>query len=243
MHLSTRGDGKRGTDLARLRAMVGQTDPRTAMDDRLPLTAPMERLLGRRLRRGAVIAIEGDAARYSLAMVLLAGVSRAGGWCAVVGAPDFGCAAAEGYGVQLEALGLVPHPGTAWPTVVSALSAGMAAVLVRPPEPVSGQLARRLVAKARQSGCAVFTMGPAWEGSDVRLSVVGREWRGLGQGTGRLRRRRVTVVASHRPHLRLDVWMPGDQGGVQTMSAAPEQATARRQDTGPVRRQGQARAV
>lgn len=211
-------------DLAQLREMVGQADSRTAVGDRLPLIAPMERLLGQKLRRGAVIAIEGEAARYSLAMVLLAGISRAGGWCGVVGAPDFGYAAAEGYGVQLDALGLVPHPGPEWPAVVSALSAGMAAVLVRPPERVSGQLARRLIAKARQAGCVVLTMGSAWEGSDVRLSVVRREWIGLGQGTGRIRRCRVTVVASHRPHVRLDMWMPADDGTAQVVQAASELA-------------------
>lgn len=202
-------------DLARLRALVGQTDPETAVDDRLPLVAPMERLLGHKLRRGAVVAIEGESARYSLAMVLLAGVSRSGGWCAVVGAPEFGCAAAQGYGVRAELLGLVPHPGPAWPEVVSALSGGMAAMLVRPPERVSGSLARRLIAKARRAGCAVLTLGAAWEGADVRLSVVRREWSGLGDGTGRLRRCRVTVTAAHRPHVRLDLWMPAEDGQVE----------------------------
>jgi hypothetical protein len=202
-------------DLARLRAILRDTDPAEAVGNALPLFPPMEKLLGRRLKRGAVVAIEGEAARHSLAMVLLAGISGAGGWCAVVGVPSFGYVAAAGYGVRMETLGLVPQPGAAWAEVVSALTTGVDAVLVHPPEQVSGQLARRLIAKARRSGCTVLTLGSIWAGSDVRISVVSREWQGLGQGTGRLRRCRVTVVASHRPQVRLEMWLPADDGRLQ----------------------------
>jgi hypothetical protein len=222
-------------DLARLRALLRDTDPAAVVGDRLPLLPPMEKLLGGRLKRGAVVAIEGEAARYSLAMVLLAGVSGAGGWCAVVGVPSFGYVAAAGYGVRLETLGLVPQPGNAWAEVVSALAPGVDALLVHPPEQVSGQLARRLIAKARRSGCTVLTLGSTWAGSDVRVSVASREWQGLGQGTGRLRRCRVTVVASHRPRARLEMWLPADDGhlglagtlaGVPSLSASGPRARA-----------------
>lgn len=199
-------------DLARLRTILGDTDLSVAVDDRMPLLAPVQRLVGRGLRRGALVAIDGESARYSLAMVLLAGVSGAGGWCAVVGVPGFGCVAARGHGVRMETLGLVPEPGPVWTEVVSALTPGMDALLVHPPERVSGQVARRLAAKARHSGCTMVTLGPVWEGSDVRVSAVRREWQGLGLGDGRLRRCRVTVSASHRPGVRLDLWLPADDG-------------------------------
>ncbi|MBO4207917.1 hypothetical protein [Micromonospora echinofusca] len=206
-------------DLARLRALLGDTDPRESVGDQLPMIPPIRRLLGSRVRRGALVAIEGEAARYSLSMVLLAGVSSAGGWCAVVGVPAFGCVAAAAYGVRPETLGLVPQPGAAWTDVLSALTTGMDAVLVHRPEAVPGGLARQLTAKARRSGCTVLTLGPAWEGSDLRISVVRRQWYGLAQGGGRLRRCRVTVVASHRPRVRVDLWLPAEDGGVR--EAAP----------------------
>lgn len=202
-------------DLARLRTLLGDTDPRQTVDGQFPMLAPLRKLLGTRIRRGAVVAIEGTAAQHSLSMVLLAGVSAAGGWCAVVGVPAFGHAAAASYGVRLDTLGLVPRPGPAWSEVVSALATGMDAVLVHQPGRVSGQLARQLAARARRSGCTVLTLGPAWEGSDVRVSVVRRRWYGLGSGTGRLRRCRVTLAASHRPQVRLDLWLPAEDGRVR----------------------------
>lgn len=209
-------------DLARLRAIVAETDPQRVAD-RVPLVAPMEKLLGRGLKRGSVVAIEGETARSSLAMVLLAGVSAAGGWCGVVGVPSFGCLAAKGFGVRLEALALVPRPGEAWAEVVSTFVAGMDAVLVSSPERVPGRLARRLAAKARQSRCTVLTMGPVWEGSDVRVSAIRQEWFGLGRGSGRLESCRVTAVASNRPRTKIDLWLPARDGsaGVAEAAAAP----------------------
>lgn len=204
-------------DVARLRAVLRDTDPRRAVDDRLPLLAPMQPLLRGRLRRGAVVAIEGEFGRSSLAMMMLAGVSAAGGWCGVVGVPAFGGLAAQDLGIRLEALALVPQPGAAWAEVVGALVTGMDAVLVDPSMQVSGGLARRLAAKARQHRCTLFTLGPAWEGSDVRVSVRRQEWFGLGQGRGRLRSRRLTVVASHRPHAELVLWLPAEDGRVRAV--------------------------
>ena len=183
----------------------------------MPLLPPLEKLFGWGLKRGSVVAVDGESARYSLAAALLAGVSGAGGWCAVVGVPSFGCLAAAELGVRLETLALVPNPGDAWAEVVSALLPGMDAVLVHSPARVPGRLARRLAAKARQSRCTVLTLGPAWEGSDLRVSAVRQEWSGLGQGSGRLRNCRVTVVASNRPRAELDLWLPAADGGIRTV--------------------------
>jgi hypothetical protein len=218
------------TDLGRLRAIVRDTDPRISVQDRMPLLEPLQPLLGG-LRRGAVVAVDGDAGRTSLAMALLAGVSMAGGWCGVVGMPSWGCLAAAGYGVRLDRLALVPEPGAAWAEVVAALAGGMDAVLVRPPAPVPGRLARRLAAKARQSRCTLLTLGRVWEGCDTRVSARGMEgvgsgaWEGLGAGRGRLRGRRVTVVASTRPGAELHLWLPGEDGGLHDAGAVGAGAT------------------
>jgi hypothetical protein len=201
-------------DLARLRAIVHDTDPRETVGDRLPLLPAMQRLC-RTVRRGSVVTIEGEAARSSLAMVLLAGVSAAGGWCGVVGVPTFGALAAYELGIRMDTLALVPHPGPAWADVVAALITGTDAVLVAPPERVPAGLARRLAARARQHRCTVLTLGTVWEGSDLRLSAVSQEWFGLRQGSGRLRSRRITAVASHRPRASLELWLPGSDGRVR----------------------------
>lgn len=208
-------------DASALRAVLNGTGTDIDVRDSLPLLVPMQGLLGRGLRRGAVVAIDGEVARSSLALMLLAGVSAAGGWCGVVGIPSFGCVAAEGLGVRMDTLALIPRPGEHWAEAVAALVTGMDVVLVQPPAQVPGRLARRLAARARQSRCTVLTLGPAWEGSDVRVSAIRQEWLGLEQGRGRLRRRRLTVVASNRPGRTLELWLPDRDGGVRDVPVEP----------------------
>ena len=181
----------------------------------MSLLPPLEQLFGQGLKRGSIVAIGGDTARASLAMALLAGVSAGGGWCAVVGVPEFGCVAASEMGIGVDRLALVPEPGPQWAEVTAALLPGLDAVLVRPPGQVSGGLARRLAARARQARCTVLTLGSVWEGSDVRVTAVGQDWSGLAAGSGRLRGRRVEVVSSTRPGARLDLWLPDQDGRVR----------------------------
>jgi len=198
----------------RLRAILGDTDPRAAVGAGLPLLAPFEELFGRGLRRGAVVAVEGDV-RTSLAMALMVRVSAEGGWCGAVGVPSLGCVAASELGIRIERFALVPQPGQAWVEVTAALLSGLDVVLVQPPGPVQGQLARRLAARARQYRCTVLTLGSVWEGSDVRVAAIGQEWFGVRIGHGRLRSRRVRVAASTRRGVELDLWLPGQDGEVR----------------------------
>src|SRR5439155_174136 len=65
-----------------------------------------------------------SAGATSLLLALIAAASRAGSWCAVVGVPALGVAAADGLGVALDRLALVPYPGPDWATVVAALLDG-----------------------------------------------------------------------------------------------------------------------
>jgi hypothetical protein len=148
----------------------------------------------------------------SLLLALLAAASSAGSWCAVVGVPTLGALAAAESGIALDRLALVPNPGPEWPTVVAALIDGVDVVVIAVPGQVSASIASRLVARARQRGCVLVPYG-RWDGADVTLQVTQGRWEGLGAGHGRLRRRKVTVIArgrgtAARPK-EITMWMPG----------------------------------
>jgi hypothetical protein len=148
----------------------------------------------------------------SLLLALLSAASRSGSWCAVVGVPALGALAAAESGIALDRLALVPNPGPDWPTVVAALIDGVDVVVTAVPETVSAGIAGRLVARARQRGSVLVPYG-RWDGADVTLQVTQGRWEGLGAGGGRLRRRRVTVLArgrgaAARPR-EVTLWMPG----------------------------------
>ena len=159
---------------------------------------------------------------------LLPGPGRGVPWS---GCPRWGCCAAAESGIALDRLALVPNPGPEWPTVVAALIDGVDVVVVAVPGPVSASIASRLVARARQRGCVLVPYG-RWDGADVTLQVTQGRWEGLGDGQGRLRRRKVTVVArgrgaAARPK-EITMWMPG-------VLASPGSPPARAEPGRPMR--------
>ena len=165
----------------------------------------------------------------SLLLALLSAASQSGSWCAVVGVPALGALAAAESGIALDRLALVPNPGPDWPTVVAALIDGMDVVVVAVPGPVAGSITGRLVARARQRGSVLVSLGP-WAGADVTLQVVHGEWEGLDAGHGRLRRRRVTITArgrgaAARPR-EVTLWMPGTTAPPGRAEPAPGQTGA-----------------
>jgi hypothetical protein len=171
------------------------------------------------LRRGSTVAVSGAT---SLALALLAGPSQAGSWCAAVGVPSLGLVAAAEVGVALERFPLVARPGDDWPAVVAALVDAVDVVLVHLPRHVRSSDARRLVAKARDRGAVLVTTGESKTlAADVRLSVAGCRWEGLGRGHGRLRARRIDVVASGRGaaarERRASLWLPSATGGIDRL--------------------------
>jgi hypothetical protein len=133
----------------------------------------------------------------TLALLLLAEASATGSWCALVGAPGVGLAAAAETGVDLARLALIPAPGRAWSRVVGALFDGFDLVAVRPPEGFTPGDARALAGRARHHGSVLVSLGP-WPGADLRLSCDELAWDGLGAGHGRLRSRRLRVSARGR---------------------------------------------
>ena len=195
----------------------------------LPVLDPLVPLLADGgLRRGAVVTVAGST---SLALALLAGASAAGSWCAAVGLPGLGVAAAAQLGVALDRFPLVAAPPDAdeWAWATAALLDAVDVVLARPPGRVRDGTVRRLTAKARERSAILLVAGGGveWQGADVRLAVTGAEWEGVGQGYGSLRARRVEVVATGRAaaarERRVTLWLPGPDGGVATVPVPDEQ--------------------
>jgi hypothetical protein len=149
----------------------------------------------------------------SLLLLLLAGASSQGHWCAVAGLPELGPVAAAELGADLSHLVLVPNPGPEgrWQNVVATLLETVDLVCFAPSVPVRPGDARRLSARARER-CSVlvvfdtetassrvargFLPGgasrpgravPCWPGpSDLRCAIRSSEWSGLERGHGRL---------------------------------------------------------
>jgi hypothetical protein len=200
----------------------------------LPVAAPLRTLLPGGLRRGSTVDVSGS---ISLLLALLGAASAAGAWCALVNFPRISAEAAAEYGIDLRRLALVPDPGAGWPTVVGALLDAVDIVAARPPQARAGSRglapadARRLAARARSKDAVLvpFTSssGPAaqhaqhaWPNADVRLHAREGAWTGLGDGSGRLRARQLTVVAGGRGQAARGrsaaLWLPADGGGIDT---------------------------
>ena len=192
------------------------------------------------LQRGIVVAVTGTGAAAAfapwrdggpegttLALGLLAGMSAAGSWCAVVGLAEPGILAMAELGLVLERSPLVPRPGPRWPEVTAVLLAGTDAVLLRPPGPVRPGTARRLAALARQQRSVLVLLagrGDWPEGPDLHVAVrpvpggPPGGWHGIGAGYGYLRGRHVEVTATGRRAatrpLVTRLWLPDAAGGL-----------------------------
>ncbi|MCU1407495.1 MAG: hypothetical protein JWQ43_3798 [Glaciihabitans sp.] len=181
----------------------------TKLDSRLVPTHPAIAglLPGGGLKQGATYSVDRSA---TLLMALLAGPSAAGSWCAVVGVPEFGVEAAASFGIDLDRLVLVPHPGDQWLAVTSAVADVMGIVVTRPPKRASDSQVTRLSARLRQRGSTLVVLGP-WPQSEAMLSLSESSWSGIGDGTGHLSARQVTVTVTSRVGVRPQsarLWLP-----------------------------------
>lgn len=186
---------------------------------------------GGALRRGGVLTVgdrvrpSGDAPSY-LALALAAGASAGGAWCGVVGLPAFGIAAASGMGADLERFLMVDEPGERWAEAVAVLAGAVDLVLVRPPRRPGGEQVRHIAARirrtVRQRG-AVLVVAGEWPGADLRLRLTEAAWSGLGDGTGHLTGRRVTIAADGRGAAGREraarLWLPAADGAVREWAA------------------------
>jgi hypothetical protein len=170
------------------------------------------------LRAGAAYSVDSA----TLALALLAGPSRAGGWCGVVGVDDFGAEAAVALGVDLDRTVLVPDPGEQWLEVAAALVDVATVVVVRPPGRVGAAAAEKLAARLRKRGAALVSWGE-WPRCEVRLTTREPSWSGLGGGHGHLRSRRLVVEAQRgtAPPRRGALWFPAEDQTYRPVEPAP----------------------
>ncbi len=182
-------------EVARLRAQVERVQGRRMDAPVLPVHPALSSLLpGGGLRPGSAYALPRST---SLLLALLARPSQDGSWCAVVGMPRLGAEAAEGLGVDLSRLVLIPDPGARWLAVTATVAEVMPVVAVRPAgRPPSAEIAR-LAARLRDRGAVLLVQGQ-WPQAEAVIDIAEPEWTGLGRGHGYLAGREVTLTASSR---------------------------------------------
>ena len=176
------------------------------------------------LARGCTIGCQGATA-VSVALAVVAGASAAGSWLAVVGLPALGLRAADELGIALERLVMVADTAntaeTAWANMAAALIDGFDLVVIRSNTNISAGTARRLQARVQSRGAVLVVVGdPGRFTCDLVVTAQAGTWEGLGDGSGRLARRRVMVSASGRRMTRqrqAEMWLPGTNGGIEAV--------------------------
>ncbi|MCU1392382.1 MAG: hypothetical protein JWM34_810 [Ilumatobacteraceae bacterium] len=212
----------------RLTQLVPKIGPVTFARDRvLPVDPALQPLFPEAgLTRGSVIGCQGPTA-MSVALALVAAASTAGSWMAAVGLPAIGLRAADELGIALDRLVMIAEPARdlgedPWANVVSALIDGFDLVVMR--ADIRASTARRLQARLQVRGAVLVLIGdPGPFSCDLVVTGDRGEWDGLGHGSGRLTRRRLTVTAQGRRlprERRVDVWLPGVDGHVETVDPA-----------------------
>ena len=193
------------------------------------------------LVRGQTVVCAGSAA-VSCALGLLAGVTQAGSWAAVVGMPSIGVLAATSIGVVLERTVFIEDPDAhrtndarthrtnddlqaRMGAVLSALIDGIDLIVISRTctSAVSPSLLRRLQTRAHSKGAVLVIVGePSSVSADIRLTAHTVQWEGLGEGYGHLRRRLVTLEMDGRrcPRPRTHtVWLPDVHGALASVDA------------------------
>lgn len=235
---------ERSEAVSRLRLLLADsgTAPvtdRTAPDSAPPIQVPpllRPLVRGGQIQRGSVVALHADTPRFDadsttyLALALAASATAAGAWCGVLGFPAFGIAAAAGLGARLDRFLMVDDPGEREVEALLVLADGCDLVMWNAPRRLRLSDSRRVRARIRPAerrrGAAlmVFAGDREWPDADLHLSTSDPEWSGLGQGTGHLTGRLITVSASGRgaagyePSLRIR--LPASDGTMQEPGAA-----------------------
>lgn len=151
----------------------------------LPVPPPIADLLPHRgLTRGSAVRVDGVA---SLRAGLIASVTSAGGWAAVVGSPSLGLLAAAEMGADLSRCAVIEDPGPDPVAVAAILVDGIDLVLVSlAGADVPPSRARAVTARARRNGSVLVFSEGRWPATDMHLDARVAGYRGLEPGYGRI---------------------------------------------------------
>ncbi|MFF4384578.1 hypothetical protein [Kitasatospora sp. NPDC001547] len=212
----------------RLAALLEETSPQArrarveaATRPVLPALEPL--LPDGRLPKGAVVEVLDP----GLLLAIASGPAAASGllWTAIIGWPDVGLAAARAYGLPWERTLLADDPGDHWAEVASVLADACDTIILRPAgAPAPRQLAR-LEQRLRTTGATLLTLDP-WPGTaELRLTVGGAVWEGVGDGYGALCSRTITARCTGRGRAgrprEVLLQLPDERGGVSTAVPVP----------------------
>jgi len=139
----------------------------------------------------------------------------------VIGFPNFGIAAASGLGADLSKVLMLDDPGERWLDATAILAGAVDLVLLHAPRRPNATQLRRLAQRVRpterQRGCVLVVTSP-WEAAHLALTTHDPQWNGLGDGTGHLTGRHVTITATGRVtrgrRREVEVWLPARDGSV-----------------------------
>ena len=221
---------------AALADVARRARPVSGAHDRLvDVPGPLGDLIpGRGLRRGSVVAVDGDpgAGATSVVLALAAAITAVGEWAAAVDLDGtLGALAAAEAGVALDRFAVVRPPGGGslapdrWATTVAALLDGVSLVVAEVPRSVRAADARRLVARAREREVILvpFSRGGTWPAeAALRVRATGGAWPGLDAGSGALADRTVRVEVEGRgvaARTRTGGWAQTRVGGWATSRA------------------------
>lgn len=166
----------------------------------LPVPGSWGETLSEGLRRGSVMAVEGETGSgvVSAALSLAAAATAAGEWAALVGMGDVGGLAGAEMGVALDRLVVIPEvPRHRWAAIVAALLEGMGVTVVALSSGVRPSVARRLAARVRDRRSVLVVLGQWPDRVQFRLEIGEGEWRWEGE---RLSGRTIHFQVDRRGH-------------------------------------------
>jgi hypothetical protein len=179
------------------------------------------------LQRGRVVGCSGVAA-WSLALGVISRAVGTGSWAAFVGTPAIGLEAASELGVALARVVLVDVDGSpsVWAERVAAAADGFELIVTCPPVGAE-RVARRVRQRLQARGVVLFAVSPSTPSlaCDVELASTAVTWAGIGQGSGYLMARRVTVAVTGRrvPRRReCELLLPCPNGRIRVLERADQ---------------------
>ena len=192
--LTLEGAPPRRPDVLALQQRIHAMEAVSAEHHVFPVASGLEGLFPEGgIQRGAIYQVDSSA---SLLWSLVAEATTKGTWCALVGIPDAGVAAATELGVNVDRLVLIPYPGTQWLSVVGALIDVVGIVALGSVAAPSDRMLSTLSGRLRERE-ATLLVRQAWPRCEASIAVC-HQWSGAYEGGGLLHEHQVLIEATPR---------------------------------------------